>query len=53
MRVKRNPAIKAFRTLFHYLMVQVEGKMIKGTLNNEQGEVEDTFEMDHTLNPVP
>jgi len=51
--VERNPAIKCFRILHHYVVVQVDGKTIKGAMKNEEGEVEDRFELDHTANPVP
>jgi hypothetical protein len=48
-----DPHLAAYKSLYHYVVFDVDGENIRGTMKGAQGAVEDSFEWNHRSNPVP
>lgn len=52
-RVVEHPVIKKYKVLYHYLMLHVEGDIIKASVKSQNGILLDTFEINHNKSPTP
>jgi len=46
--VRPHPELKDYKVQHHYVLVEVNGKRVRGQVRNLQNAVEDSFEIDHT-----
>jgi len=50
--VEPNPAIARYKVLFHYIVIEADGKVLKGRVKDVRGVEVDRFEISHLTNPV-
>jgi hypothetical protein len=51
--VEPHPAIVQYLSLYHYVLFETGGEVIRGTVKDVRGVVVDRFEIKHRTNPVP
>ncbi len=51
--VEPDPIIASYKTLYHYLVFNVEGGKILGSMKDVRGVTEDSFEIPYDRDPVP
>ncbi len=51
--IEPHPDLANYKTLYHYLVFEVDGEKIRGEMKDLRRVVEDQFEIQHLANPIP